>query len=406
MVGMGYTGVARWEDPSASYLNPASGAFYKGLSATTLNTITFGAGEFLVRAILEQQDIPRQPNWLDALAPDMWNRYWEIGWTKEFNHWLYKRVALRVSGTKLNLGTVTGIDENGNYLGTWSPFDLAKSINLSVLFPYGIGLGYTFKYVYSFLAPREIVRIVTGEEIGGEARTFTNDYGLLFDPGLGFALGFAVHNDGGSMRYTYIDSSHVDPMPTYIRYGFSLKFDDLFQFLTGVSLSPLISLTYSRDWIKDRVGTQHETWYGEGYEIGALDLFFYRRGTFKDPLGMRAGRTEGWGIRFGSIRLDIADDGKIYLFDQPNNWWVSLSLQTPQNEGFIDQLIGKKAMGWIQAVLFPGAGHIYKGNERGLLYSALSSFLYSTYLRNGGDIFLIGAYAIYASSLIDFYLWR
>ena len=405
MVGMGYTGVARWDDPSASYLNPAAGAFHQGFSATTLNTVTPGLGEFIIRTILNQGEIPREPKWLDALAPDMSHRYWEIGWTKDLNHRFFRRIALRITGNRLNLGTVTANDEHGNYLGTWQQYDQANSMNLSILFPYGLSLGYTFKHVYSFLAPREIIGIVIGEDIGSEARTFTNDYGLLFDPGIGLALGVAMNNHGGYMKFDEQDTI-PDPMPKYLRYGFSFKFNDLFSFLIGFPVSSLFSFTYSKDWITDRVGIEHETWYGEGYEIGFLNLFFYRRGTFKDYPGMRVGKTEGWGIRFGAINLDVADDGDIYPFDQTHNWWVSLSLQTPRYKSMVDKLLGKKVMGWVQAILFPGAGHIYEGNERGLIYSTLSTFLFTSYIRGNGAGFLFGTSFVYALSLIDYYLWR
>ncbi len=404
MAGMGYTGVARWEDPSASYLNPAAGVFQQDLSATVLNTITFGAGELLIHAILESQGIPRQPNWLDSLANDMENHYWEIGWTQELHHRFYQRLSIRISGTRLNWGTALAFDEHGNYLGSWSPYDQATSLNVSMLFPYGISLGYTLKYVYSFLAPNDIIRLIYGEDIHGEARTLTNDYGLLFDPGMGFAIGIALYNHGGSMKYA--SNATPEPMPTYLRYGFTLKLRDLLEKVIGEPFSTLITLTYSRDWMKDRVGIQHETWSGKGFEVGFLDVFFYREGTFRDISGMRVGQTKGWGIRLGAINLDVADDGDIYFFHQPHNWWVSLSLQTPQKEGFLDRWIGKKVMGWAQALLFPGAGHIYEGNERGLLYSALSSFLYSMYARQGSRISLFGASVVYALSLVDYFLTR
>ncbi len=404
MAGMGYTGVARWDDPSASYLNPAAGVWDSGESATTLNISSFGIGEFFVHALLDKKKIPRQPRWLDALAPDMSHRYWEIGWTRDLNYWFFRRVALRATGNRLNLGTVVANDEHGNYLGTWQPYDQANSLSLSILLPYGLSLGYTFKEVYSFLAPRKIIEIIIGEEAGGEARTFTNDYGILYDPGIGVAFGLAVHNDGGSMKFTDSTEAHSDPMPTYIRYGYTFRFHQLFQYLTGVSLSPYFSFTYSQDWITDRISYPHETWYAEGFEIGFLNSIFFRNGYFKDYGGVRIGPTKGWGIRFGTINLDVADDGDIYSFFQSHNWWVSLSLQTPQNQSVIDKLIGKKTMGWIQAILFPGAGHIYEGNARGLVYSAVSSFLYSIYAREGNGIFLFGASAVYIMSLVDYYL--
>ena len=401
---MGYSGVARWEDPSALYLNPAAGVFKKGVSFTTLNTTTFGLGELLIIPLLKNSSIPRQPDWLNSLASDMTNRHWEGGFTITPHFHLIKRVAVRFSGTRLSLGECIASTREGTIVGVFTPYDRATSFSLSVLLPYGIGLGYAYKDVYSFLAPDWVVKEVLGDSSGGDARAGTHDFGILLDPGVGISVGAALHNYSGALKYS--ESGTADPLPKYLRYGASFKLHDLIEFLSQEKVSQFATFTYSQDVIRDLVGSEHDTWRGHGTELSFLGFLYLRRGHFEDREGMRIGDTDGWGIRFGAIKLDVADDGDIYDFEQPHNWWVSLTLETPRYRGILDELTGRQNMANIQALLFPGAGHIYLGNRRGLFFSAFASSFYSLYARKSAGVYLFLAGSTYILSLIDFYLWR
>lgn len=403
MVSMGYSGVARWEDPAALYLNPAAAAFKPGASFTTLNTTTFGMGELFVIPLLKAHSIPRRPNWNNSLASDSYNHYWEGGFSFDPNYPLIKRIAVRFSGTRFTIGRVMARTRDGKLIGIFTPYDRATSGSISLLLPYGIGLGYAYKDVYSFLCPSQVVKEVLGDSGRGHTRTGTHDFGILIDPGLGISLGAAIHNYSGTLRYSENGSS--DPLPKYIRYGATFKLHELLEFLTKQKVSYIATFTYSQDEMRDLLGSKHEIWHGHGFELGFLGFLYLRRGYFKDLEGDRIGNTQGWGIRFGSIKFDVADDGDIYDFRQSHNWWVSLGLETPKKKGFLDYIIGEKNMGTIQALLFPGAGHIYLGNPRGIIYFVLTSSFYSLYKRKSSGIYLFLADSAYEFSLVDYILW-
>ncbi|MCD6087463.1 MAG: hypothetical protein J7L74_00575, partial [Candidatus Hydrothermae bacterium] len=55
------------------------------------------------------------------------------------------------------------------------------------------------------------------------------------------------------------------------------------------------------------------------------DLISLRVGYFYDRYGLRKGITFGGGVKFKNFKLDIADDSKIYDFEESSNRRFSIS---------------------------------------------------------------------------------
>ncbi len=400
MASMGFSGSSRWEDPSAIFLNPAAGAFVDGATFSSTNTTTFGLGELPLRFVLDQVKVTREPYWIFP-GSDIKNRYWESGFTYKVSHPVIKRFSIRVTGSRFSLGEIIARTKDGREVARYTPYDRFTALSLSVLVKPGIGVGYTLKNVYSFLIPPEVLKDILGYEYGGDANTYTNDFGLLIDPGYGLAFGISLNNLGGKLNYT---KKSADLLPKYIRSGMTFRLQDALSRCFNIDMHDIFGLTFSYDIMRDLVGEHHETWKGYGLEWGLLNLLYVRVGKFTDKNADRIGNTKGYGVHIGAIQVDVADDGDIYL--EKHNWWVSLTLRTQKNHSIVERKLDPKVFGGIQAILFPGAGHVYFGNPRGIIYFGLASSAYNLYKRTSNASYLAFASGVYVLSVLDYVFWK
>ncbi len=293
-MGAAFSAVA--DDATASYYNPGALAFFRNTQFSLIHA-----------------------PWLPALAPDMFYDY--AGFVKPLNqgviggHLIY-----------LNLGEVVANDESGNYLGSWTPYDMALTLSYGFKLHENLGVGLSGKLIRSFLAPRDILAVVIGEPSGGTATTFAFDGGIFYTgPFKGFTGSVVIQNVGPGVRYT--GSGKRDPLPYLLRLGIAYR--PIWTEMHKVTLSfdvnkILVNITrdlnkYGPTWVA------WEAFKHIGVDYTLLDIISLRMGYFIDKDGAREGLTFGAGIKFKNFKFDIADDSRIYDFDETGNRRFSLT---------------------------------------------------------------------------------
>ncbi len=278
------------DDATASYYNPGSLAFFKETQFSLIHA-----------------------PWLPALANDM---YYEFA---GFVHPMGQGV-LGGHIIYLNLGTVEAYDDNGNYIGSWKPADYAFCLSYGFQATPQVGVGFTGKLIRSFLAPRDILARVLGEPSGGTATTFALGGGVFYKTGIrGLTLAAVLDNLGPGLKYT--GSGRREDLPYLLRLGVAYR----------PIWNDLAKVTLAFDVNKVLVGLNHdlrnngmayvvnEAFKHFGLDFTLVDILSMRLGYFYDKEGARKGLTLGFGVRFKSFQLDIADDSRIYAFDESSN---------------------------------------------------------------------------------------
>ena len=203
--GMGNAGVALADNASAMFWNPAGLAFQTGteLGITHSNWLPeFNAGLFY-EYLVAKHHLP--------------------GWGTFGGHLTY-----------LFLGEHEARDASNNLLGEFRSFDLVVGFKVGQ----NLGLGTSVRFIYSNLAPGQIVG--AQETKAGVATAF--DLAALYKiPTIGLggtdlniSLGANLANMGPKIQYS--DNAQADPIPTNLRFGYALTFEfDEFNRLTLVT---------------------------------------------------------------------------------------------------------------------------------------------------------------------------
>lgn len=314
--GMGNAGVALADNASAIFWNPAGLAFQKGTEAAITHS-----------------------NWLPQLSSDLFYEYLTAkhhvpGWGTFGGHLTY-----------LFLGEHEGRDAQNNPTGTFKSYDLAVGVSYGLKVSQNFGLGTSLRFIYSNLAPGQVVGaqetkagVSTAFDIAGLYRVPKFNLGSI---GTSVSLGFNVANMGPKIQYS--DSQQADPIPTNLRVGYAVTLDfDEYNSVTLVTdfnkdlihETQVDSLTRRTDewykaifssWAPVRVQTnalneeeaQYETLsifdqftIGAGFEYwyGAPRLFAVRSGYFyENPYnGNRKFLTLGAGVRWNIIGVDFS----------------------------------------------------------------------------------------------------
>lgn len=284
------------DDATASYYNPGALPFFKNTQFSLIHA-----------------------PWLPALSPDMFYDY--AGFVKPLNqgtiggHLIY-----------LNLGEVVANDQSGNYLGSWKPYDMALTLSYGFKLNDNLGIGFSGKLIRSFLAPRDILAIIIGEPSGGTATTFAFDGGILYmGPFKGFSSAVVVQNLGPGVRYT--GTGKRDPLPYLLRLGISYRpiWTEFHKVTLAFDINKIL-VNITRDLNKyGPVWVAWEAFKHFGIEYTLIDIISLRMGYFIDRDGAREGFTFGAGIRFKNFKFDIADDSRIYDFEETANRRFSLT---------------------------------------------------------------------------------
>lgn len=289
--------------------NGMGGAFV-GLADDALSTYYNQAG----MAFIDSPNfVLMHANWLPGLYPDM---YYDIvcfvnpitGWGTVGGNVIY-----------LTTGETEARDDNGNPVGKFRTFDTAFSLSYATRMTPFLGLGVSAKFIYSYLAPPEIVEKVLHMR-GGTGMSWAVDAALLYHTPLrGLDLGAVFQNIGPSIQYA--SSGQKDPLPRTVRLGAAYK-------LLDSKMSRLIFLADMTKIIVNWSGhiseENEDTWKSIGMEYTYFNLLTGRIGYFNDTAGQRIGLTYGGGIEFKNLKFDIGVDDKLYEFPT-SNYRFSLS---------------------------------------------------------------------------------
>ncbi len=293
-MGAAFSAIA--DDATASYYNPGALGFFDHAEFSMIHA-----------------------PWLRKLANDMYY---------EFGGFVYPIAGGNgvIGGhiIYLTLGQIDAYGEGNVYFGSFRPFDFAIDFAVGLKPKENLGVGAGVKFIYSFLAPGNIIREVLHEPgQGGSAMSFAVDAGVLYKPAITkldtIRLSAVLTNIGPGLKYT--ENGEVDPLPRTLRLGIAYKRE-----FAGVH-----SITISADINKVLVGITNdvrtkgmgyvvdEAFKHVGIEYGLMDIVFVRAGYFLDKEGKREGPTFGGGLKFKSFKFDIADDSKIYDFEESSN---------------------------------------------------------------------------------------
>ncbi len=288
--GMGAAFVGLADDALATYYNQGGMAF--------INSTDFS----LMHA-----------NWLPGLYDDM---YYDIvsfvnpveGWGTIGGNVIY-----------LTTGETDAVDDQGITIGRFRTFDISFSLSYATKMSKYLGLGVGAKFIYSFLAPPEIVERILHMR-GGTGMSWAVDIAMLYHTPLkGLNFGAALQNIGPSIQYA--SSGEKDPLPRTLRLGLAYKL-----FNSEINrLSFLADVTkVIVDWSGNLKEENKDTWKSTGMEYTYYNLLTGRIGYFSDLAGSRQGLTYGGGIEFKNLKFDIGVDDKLYEF-KTSNYRFSLS---------------------------------------------------------------------------------
>jgi hypothetical protein len=264
-------------------------------------------------------------NWLPGLYPGMYYEFLSYvtplkGGGVFGGHIIY-----------LSTGYTEGIDEKGQVIDTWTTWDASIKVCYSIKLNPKLAVGIGSKYIYSFLAPTRVVRIILKEEGGGGTGTsWAFDGGLLYKMTNRFQIGMALQNIGPHIKYT--QKGEADPLPWTLRIGIGIhliteknnKLTVLGE-LTKIVVGILEEFKEIQTDIKKGITYFYQdTWKGIGVEWVLGEMFTGRAGYFWDVIGSRVGFTYGGGINLRGLQLDIGVDAALYDFPT-SNYRFSLS---------------------------------------------------------------------------------
>jgi hypothetical protein len=311
--GMGNAGVALADNASAIFWNPAGLAFQTGTEASITHS-----------------------NWLPEFNAGLFYEYLTAkhhvpGWGTFGAHLTY-----------LFLGEHEGRDAQNNPTGTFRSYDLALGASYGAKITRNFALGTSVRFIYSNLAPGQVVGaqetkagVATAFDFAGLYRSPRIDMGSI---GTTISVGFNLANMGPKIQYS--DNAQSDPIPTNLRLGTALTFDfdeynsltlvtdlnkDLIHTDTTTGIADPFYEALLSSWKPIRVRTnalnedeaQYETLsaldmftVGAGLEYwyGAPRLFAIRGGYFyENPYnGNRKFMTLGAGVRYNIIGVDFS----------------------------------------------------------------------------------------------------
>ncbi|MBO6576562.1 MAG: type IX secretion system outer membrane channel protein PorV [Rhodothermales bacterium] len=312
--GMGNAGVALADNASAIFWNPAGLAFQEGTEAAITHS-----------------------NWLPEFNAGLFYEYLTAkhhvpGWGTFGAHLTY-----------LFLGEHEGRDAQNNPTGTFKSYDLALGASYGVKLTERFGLGTSLRFIYSNLAPGQVVGaqetkagVSTSFDLAGLYRTRKFNMGSTKGQ---LSLGFNLANMGPKIQYS--DNDQADPIPTNLRlgYAFTMDFDeynsltlvtdfnkDLIHYSdsdsTGREADPFYKAIFS-SWSPievqtnalnesqaelETLGVLDQMTIGAGLEYWYNNLFAIRGGYFyENPYnGNRKFMTLGSGVRYNIIGIDFS----------------------------------------------------------------------------------------------------
>lgn len=268
-------------------------------------------------AFMDKQSITLQhAPWLSGLHQGMYYEYG--GFIKPVKNGTFGLTIIY-----LTTGPTDVYDKDGNYLGTYTTFDIASSLNYGIKISPTLGFGAGWKFIYSYLvAPWVFGRMPDlGIKSGGIGITYAFDTGILYKPFEFGSFSVALQNIGPNIGYT--ESGAKDPLPYTLRLGLKVQpvnskvikilfTGEITKVLVGMFANP------NNTFFENLKYELQEAWKGVGLEINYFDFVQLRGGYFYDFEGKRIGFTFGGGIKASGFSLDVGVDEAMYDFKTTN----------------------------------------------------------------------------------------
>lgn len=292
------------------------GAVFTSLSDDAIATYYNDGG----MAFQEKNDVSlMHANWLPGLYPGMYY---------EFVSFVHPITNGKLGGHVIYLttGNTEGTDENGNKIGEWTTWDASVKLSYATALSKKLGVGIGAKFIYSFLAPVEVIRQLYGQNIryGGSGNSWAFDISSLYLLNKKTRLGLSLQNIGPDI--TYIEAGTGDHLPWTLRFGMSYEPINTKdgRFIIAVELTKIL-VGFQDDWKEIQTNAKEgytylyrDTWKAIGLEYVFGGIFSIRGGYFADETGKRKGPTFGGGIQLRNLRFDIGVDSNLYEFKTDN----------------------------------------------------------------------------------------
>jgi hypothetical protein len=276
-------------------------------------------------AFIDYQNITLQhAPWLSGLHQGMYYEY--AGFIKPV-----KTGTAGLNIIYLTTGPTDVVDKDGNYLGTYTTFDIAGALNYGIKLSPKLGVGAGWKFIYSYLvAPWVFGRMPElGIKSGGIGLTYAFDTGILYKPFEYVSIAATLQNIGPGISYTAGGES--DPLPLTLKLGLKVQpiSSKIIKIASSVDVTKVLIGMFAKadnTFFENLKYEMEEAWKGAGLEINYYDFIQLRGGYFYDFEGKRIGFTFGGGIKAGGFSLDVGVDEAIYDFKTTNRKF-SLSYQ-------------------------------------------------------------------------------
>jgi hypothetical protein len=235
-------------------------------------------------------------NWFGAIFNDMYFEY--LAWNQYFED--VGNIGLNF--TYMTYGEQEGMDEDGHSTGSFRSYDLAAAASYAYQVSQNVGLGLSFKFILSDLAPENANETETESSAKGQGMSYAFDLGVKYK-NVGIErldFGWSLQNIGPNI--TYINESQSDQLPMNWRMGLSYRlFDTQYSKLTVNSDMSKVLADDTTDPVYTRIIT---AWDGDspiyniGAEYGYYNLLFLRAGYINDSAGDIIGASFGAGLEY------------------------------------------------------------------------------------------------------------
>ena len=305
------------------FLTIFPGAKATAMGAAFSSVANDGTASYYNPGALAQFDHPEfsfiHAPWLRGLAPDMYYEF--LGWVMPMHggvlggHIIYS-----------TYGIFEAINEERQLCGKFRPYETAIDLSYGFKVDPSLSLGVNAKFIHSFLAPPEVLECASQGEIqsGGSATSFAFGAGLLYT----FKRAkFAVVLDNFGSPLVYTEGGHKNDLPRLLRVGVSYRpiWTKIHKVLLSADINKIL-VGIQEDYSKKGLSwILQEAWKHLGVEYTFYNIISLRMGYFYDKFGWRKGITFGAGVRFKNFQLDIADDSRIYDFEESSNRRFSIT---------------------------------------------------------------------------------
>lgn len=377
-IGMAQCFTAIADDATACYYNPAGLAFISQPQMLSMNlSPPIGFAKVSLWSLTELAHPLFSQKVHSPLDPNGSGRY--IYWAAVTPLGSFQGIGISID--YLNSGETDIISPNGEYLGTYFPYDCALGISYSRKIISNLSLGLSTKYIYEFLFPEWVLDSLN-LPFRSSVYSFAIDSGFLFKTPWGLSIGASLLNLGPPIKPIKLDDTSRD-LPLTLRIGIAQSINDLlkvintdksysaFQIINRLPIDFHIVVERKFD-LAGGIRNNNTAW---GFEAKILNVLSYRQGfgitreenpIFANPKSI--------GVDLKIAEFDITVTNSDYY---AGCWWIQSKFKPLENRAkFLQE---NKTLDHIfftlSCLAIPGGGHLYNGQGWKAMPFLAASFL-------------------------------